>query len=80
MNASSSKPAHLATTYSAATSFLQDDKRVPHRLAHSRLGRVRPWRRTYVIEAICWWDLREVLPGRVHPVDAHPARLTRLPL
>ncbi|WP_381797737.1 NUDIX hydrolase [Streptomyces niveus] len=29
------------------------------------------------IAAIRWWDLREVLPGRVQPLDAHLARLTR---
>lgn len=31
------------------------------------------------IAAIRWWDLREALPGRVQPLDAHLARLTREP-
>ncbi|MER5397980.1 NUDIX hydrolase [Streptomyces sp. NPDC002599] len=37
---------------------------------------VRDFRATEEIAAIRWWNLREVLPGRVQPLDTYLARLT----
>ncbi|MGA5454101.1 NUDIX hydrolase [Streptomyces umbrinus] len=38
---------------------------------------IRDFQGNEEIEAIRWWDLREALPGRVQPLDAYLARLTR---
>ncbi|MET9554491.1 NUDIX hydrolase [Streptomyces sp. NPDC006645] len=40
-------------------------------------SRRREFRANEEIAAIRWWDLRETLPGRVQPLDAHLARLSR---
>jgi 8-oxo-dGTP pyrophosphatase MutT (NUDIX family) len=40
--------------------------------------RVRNFEATEEIAAIHWWDLREDLPGRTQPLDAHLARRTRV--
>jgi ADP-ribose pyrophosphatase YjhB (NUDIX family) len=42
-----------------------------------RLTAVRDFRPNEEIAAIRWWDLTETLPGRLQPLDAHLARLTR---
>ncbi|MDQ0771782.1 8-oxo-dGTP pyrophosphatase MutT (NUDIX family) [Streptomyces aurantiacus] len=37
----------------------------------------RGFRANDEISAICWWDFHEPLPGRVQPLDAYLAQLTR---
>ncbi|MET7656628.1 NUDIX hydrolase [Streptomyces sp. NPDC005486] len=38
---------------------------------------IRDFQANEEIAAICWWDLREALPGRIQPLDAYLAGLTR---
>ncbi|MFF5515341.1 NUDIX hydrolase [Streptomyces coeruleorubidus] len=60
---------------------LAPDQRVEYgALFSGRCAEAVAFRPNEEIEAIWWWDLREALPGRVQPLDAHLARLTRLPL
>ncbi|MFV0138002.1 NUDIX hydrolase [Streptomyces sp. HMX87] len=42
-----------------------------------RTAVIRDFQATEETAAIRWWNLRESLPGRVHPLDAYLARLTR---
>jgi 8-oxo-dGTP pyrophosphatase MutT (NUDIX family) len=46
-------------------------------LFSSRSTEVRDFQPNEEIEAVCWWDLREILPGHVQPLDAFLARLTQ---
>ncbi|MFF3501853.1 NUDIX hydrolase [Streptomyces sp. NPDC003247] len=59
---------------------LAPDRRAEYAaLFAGRTTRLRDFRATEEIAAVRWWDLREVLPARVQPLDAHLARLTREP-
>ncbi|GAA4800460.1 NUDIX hydrolase [Streptomyces ziwulingensis] len=42
-----------------------------------RAPRRHPFEANDEIEALCWWDLRAPLPGRVSDIDARLARLVR---
>jgi 8-oxo-dGTP pyrophosphatase MutT (NUDIX family) len=63
---------------------LAPDQRVEYgALFSGRCAEVAAFQPNEEIEAVCWWDLHEILPGRVHTLDACLARLTyrfRLPL
>lgn len=43
-----------------------------------RTATVRGFLANEEIAAIRWWNLRDVLPGRVQPLDVYLARLTRV--
>jgi 8-oxo-dGTP pyrophosphatase MutT (NUDIX family) len=56
---------------------LAPDQRVEYgALFSGRCAEVAAFEPNEEIEAICWWDLRESLPERVHALDACLARLT----
>ncbi|WP_241827237.1 NUDIX domain-containing protein [Streptomyces graminilatus] len=46
-------------------------------LFSSRVTEVHDFQPNEEIEAVCWWDLLETLPGHVQPLDAFLARLTQ---
>ncbi|GGJ80290.1 DNA mismatch repair protein MutT [Streptomyces camponoticapitis] len=57
---------------------LAPDRRAEYAaLFAGRTTDIRDFRATDEIAAIRWWNLREVLPGGVQPLDAYLARLTR---
>jgi ADP-ribose pyrophosphatase YjhB (NUDIX family) len=59
---------------------LAPDRRAEYAaLFAARTAVVRDFRPNEEIAAVRWWDLREALPGRVQPLDAYLARLTRAP-
>ncbi|WP_086562533.1 NUDIX hydrolase [Streptomyces africanus] len=59
---------------------LAPDQRVEYgALFSGRCAEVAAFQPNEEIEAIRWWDLREVLPGRVHALDACLARLAHGP-
>ncbi len=63
-----------------ATFRLGPAGRVEHgALFTGRTANPRPFEPNAEISAAHWWDTREPLPGRIQPMDAHLARLTRLP-
>lgn len=57
---------------------LAPDRRTEYAaLFAGRVADIREFRATTEIAAVRWWNLRDVLPGRVQHLDAHLARLTR---
>ncbi|MFF8103936.1 NUDIX domain-containing protein [Streptomyces sp. NPDC016640] len=58
---------------------LAPDRRAEYAaLFAGRTTTIRGFRPNDEIAALCWWNLRDALPGRVQPLDAYLARLAHV--
>lgn len=61
-----------------ARSVLAPDQRIEYAaLFTGHCAELREFRANEEIAAVRWWDLLEILPGRLQPMDAYLAALTR---